>query len=242
MRLIRPDAQRRIDLPGAPGPVPRPVDIGQAQTGFQVLRTLRIYRFEPGTRIEGHAEEDEVFIVALDGHVELDVRAPESPERHLVLAAADAAAPHAPCAVYLPAHGTYVLCAPGAAEIAYARATPRAARAPASFAPPQVPQRKADLPVVLDVGRHADRLRLQVLHGTPARGAARAELFGGGGSPGEALLHVRALGAAPQLAVRVGARCEALASGDTVVIGAGEPATLEVAAAEAVTALLVWGE
>ncbi len=54
-----------------PGLARRPVDIDQSQTGFANLRSLRIYRFDAGSVIDGHAEEDEVFVVVMAGSVEL---------------------------------------------------------------------------------------------------------------------------------------------------------------------------
>ena len=63
-------------------PVQRPVDIDRSQTGFANLRSLRIYRFDKDSVIDGHAEEDEVLIVMMAGSVELtmmDHNAGDSP-------------------------------------------------------------------------------------------------------------------------------------------------------------------
>jgi 5-deoxy-D-glucuronate isomerase len=72
MKIINADPTRMIDLPGV-GPCPRPVDIDQSVTGFNRLKSLRIYRFAPGATIEGESEEDEVYIVALDGAARMEI-------------------------------------------------------------------------------------------------------------------------------------------------------------------------
>ena len=68
MKIIDADDTRMIDLPGV-GPCPRPVDIDQGVTGFHRLKSLRIYRFEPGPAIHGDSETDEVFILPLPASV-----------------------------------------------------------------------------------------------------------------------------------------------------------------------------
>ena len=72
MRLIEPDENRMIDLPGV-GPCPRPVDIDQRLTGFRTLKSLRIYRFQTGPAIHGESEIDEVFILPLVGTLEIEI-------------------------------------------------------------------------------------------------------------------------------------------------------------------------
>jgi len=88
MKLIKPDQDRRIEIPGVPHPVRRPVDIDQSKTGFKNLRTLRIYRFDPGSVIDGHAEEDEVFIIILAGSAELAISAEGKEYSPITLSAA----------------------------------------------------------------------------------------------------------------------------------------------------------
>ena len=73
LRLFEPDHERRVLVPGVPGPARRPVDIDQSVTGFDTLRSLRVYRFDSGAVIDGHAEEDEVFVVVVAGRAELSV-------------------------------------------------------------------------------------------------------------------------------------------------------------------------
>ena len=72
MKVIDADPTRMIDLPGV-GPCPRPVDIDQSVTGFNRLKSLRIYRFAAGPVIEGESEVDEVYIVALDGAARMEI-------------------------------------------------------------------------------------------------------------------------------------------------------------------------
>lgn len=71
-RILPPDEANLITLPGV-GPCPRPVDIDQAVTGFQRLKSLRAYRFGAGQTIEGESEVDEVLITPVKGHVRLEI-------------------------------------------------------------------------------------------------------------------------------------------------------------------------
>ena len=93
MKIIDKDDNRMIDLPGV-GPCPRPVDIDERVTGFKTLKSLRIYRFQPGATIEGESENDEVFVVPVTGRVSLAVSgahpvtaevSPEGPARALYM-------------------------------------------------------------------------------------------------------------------------------------------------------------
>ncbi|MBV8740679.1 MAG: 5-deoxy-glucuronate isomerase [Sinobacteraceae bacterium] len=242
MRLIRPDARRTISLPGVAQPVPRPVDIDNAQTGFRILRTLRIYRFQPGTQIEGHAEEDEVFIVVLQGEIELEMRAHGSADCRTTLAAPAHAPDGIACAAYLPLRGEYLLTAQTDADVAYARATPKEARPAASFTPDALGDSPAGLRVILDLRSPAERLRVQIIRAPECGGISRAELFEGGVCPGEALLHVRTDEAGGPFAVIVNGHRQTLQSWDTVAIGPGERAALDGDPGSNFTALLVWGE
>lgn len=242
MRLIKPDANRRIALPGVAEPVPRPVDIEAAQIGFKLLRTLRIYRFAQGTHIEGHAEEDEVYIAVLAGSIELVIRTAVGTESRYVLAAPDASSSAARCVAYLPVHGEYVLTAQADADVAYARATPRGARPPASFTIDAAPATRTASPVILDLLLHAERLRLQLLRVSGRTVDLRANLFGGGLGADGALLHVRSSRNGAQIAVVANGQRETLHDGDTVAIGADERATLESGPGTDVLGLLVWAE
>lgn len=75
MKIIPQDPTRMIDLPGV-GPCPRPVDIHPGVTGFTRLKSLRIYRFQPGPAIHGDSEEDEVFITCLSGRIGIEFTGP----------------------------------------------------------------------------------------------------------------------------------------------------------------------
>jgi len=134
MKLIQADHDRRITIEGVRYPVRQPVSIDKSQTGFTTLRSLRIYRFEADSVVDGHAEEDEVLIVLLEGTVELTLIGDNSasvPRPVTVSAASDA--PGHPCAAYLPPHAAYRLIARTDADVAYARATPADGPAPCIF-------------------------------------------------------------------------------------------------------------
>jgi hypothetical protein len=145
MKVIEPDFDRVIDLPGL-GPTPRPVDVDQAVTGFSDLLSLRIYDFAADAPVEGEAEEDEVLVVLLGGAATLAVTGLHEAEFTLQ-ADGDWAA-------YLPPRHGYRLVPMTQATIAYARARPSAAFAPRAFAP---------LGGILAVEGHAERLRLRLL-------------------------------------------------------------------------------
>lgn len=156
MKIIQPDHTRRIPIDGVPEPVRRPVDIDQSITGFRHLRTLRIYRFDPGSVIDGHAEEDEVFIVVLAGSIELTVSGKGAEVGPTLLEAPQAGA-LGNCAAYLPAGGTYRLVARTEADIAYARATPVGSRAPKIFKSLPSPDS------YLDETSYAEKLQLRLI-------------------------------------------------------------------------------
>ena len=132
MILIKPDPDRRVHIPGVADPVPRPVDIDSSTTGFSSLRTLRIYQFAEGCVIDGHAEEDEVFIFVLSGSIELTIVGVDGQNSSgpMKLGAPDEAEGSA-CVAYLPPTSAYHLAALETASVAYTRATP------SSSAPPQ---------------------------------------------------------------------------------------------------------
>jgi len=249
MRLIKPDASRRITLPGVSKAVPRPVDIEAAQTHFQLLRTLRIYRFAQGSRIEGHAEEDEVYIAVLAGTIKLVIHGAAGAGHRYELAAPEASSSSATaCVAYLPVHGEYVLTALTDADVAYVRATPHGTRAAASFAidaaarASRAPTASRTSPVILDLRSHAERLRLQLLRVSATGADSRLDLFGGGASADGALLHVRSKDNGAQVAVVTNGERENLHDWDTVAIGAGERAALESGSGADVLGLLVWAE
>lgn len=145
MKVIEPDFDRMIDLPGV-GSTPRPVDADQAATGFSDLLSLRIYDFAADALVEGEAEEDEVLVVLLGGAATVAVTGLHEAEFTLQ---ADG-----DWAVYVPPRHRHRLTPITQATIAYARARPSAASAPRAFAP---------LGGILAVDEHAERLRLRLL-------------------------------------------------------------------------------
>jgi hypothetical protein len=163
MILIKPDHDRRVEIPGVPAPVRCPVDIDQSHTGFANLRRLRIYQFEAGSVINGHAEEDEVFIVMLSRTAQLIMRSEnwEGNQRAFVMSAATGAE-DVVCAAYLPPRAAYTLTPQSAADVAYARATPVGTRPPKVFL-----SRKtvggANVTVLLVEPVYAERLRLRMV-------------------------------------------------------------------------------
>jgi len=114
MQIIDADDRRMIDLPGV-GPCPRPVDIDQKVTGFHRLKSLRIYRFQPGPPIHGDSEVDEVMILPLAGSFDMGVSG-----AHPLRAVVSAEGPVR--ALYMtPAH-SYLLTPRTPVLVAYARA------------------------------------------------------------------------------------------------------------------------
>ncbi|MEO8244021.1 MAG: 5-deoxy-glucuronate isomerase [bacterium] len=114
MQIIDADESRMIDLPGV-GPCPRPVDIDQRQTGFSRLKSLRIYRFQPGPSIHGESEGDEVFIVPLGGAFEMTITG-----AHPFHGRLSAEGPGR--ALYMTPDHAYRLAPLGPVTVAYARA------------------------------------------------------------------------------------------------------------------------
>lgn len=112
MQVINADPKRMIDLPGV-GHCLRPVDIHQEITGFKSLKSLRIYRFQPGVAIDGESEGDEVWIVPLEGQVALTIFGP-----HPLQATLSA---NASGALYMTPDHAYRLTPDSAAIVAYAR-------------------------------------------------------------------------------------------------------------------------
>ena len=114
MRLIEPDENRMIDLPGV-GPCQRPVDIDQRLTGFKTLKSLRIYRFRNGPAIRGDSEIDEVFILPLVGTFQIEITGRDAFQGRLSALGPDRA-------LYMPPHHSYRLAPADNVLVAYARA------------------------------------------------------------------------------------------------------------------------
>lgn len=237
-QLFKADHGRRIELEGV-GPAARPVDIDQAQTGFAVLRTLRIYHFEPPAVINGHAEEDEVFIVVLAGEIELQMRSEHwsSSDRRFTLEAAGKTGP-AMCAAYLPPHAEYSLTPRRGADVAYARALPTEARAPAVFS--TVPRRSVmGSQLLLDPEAYAQRLRLQLWYAEAKEHAADLAPRSRSTAMSETLVHVRSTRTRAVTIDASGLSETMLDSWDTVGLSAGEPASLRLAARASAMSLVV---
>jgi 5-keto 4-deoxyuronate isomerase family protein len=191
MKVLKPDHERLIKLDGVANPVPRPVDIDQAQTGFRNLRTLRIYQFEPDTVIDGHAEEDEVFIIVLSGEVELSMTG-DGVETGAVRMSAAIGVEDDPCAAYLPPHGAYRLLPKSKADVAYVRATPKTSRAPKFFSSPRSGAEVGGVRVLLDESGYAEKLAIRLVNVAATSGEFSWAAVAGAAQNGEALLHLRA--------------------------------------------------
>lgn len=236
--LFKADPERRIELEGV-GPAARPVDIDQAQTGFKALRTLRIYHFDPPAVINGHAEEDEVFIIVLDGEVELQMRSEHwsSSESRFTLKAADKSKSSA-CAAYLPPHAEYSLKPRSGADVAYVRALPTQARAPAVFL--TSPDRHPSGPrLLLDPSSYAQRLRLQLWYAEGLEQAADLAPAANSPATSETLIHVRSTPARAVSVEAPGLSGITLDSWDTIGIRAGEQPRLRIAARSSAMSLIV---
>ncbi len=240
MTVIKANHDRGVELTGVAGPVPRPVDIDQAQTAFKALRTLRIYHFEPPAVIDGHAEEDEVFMVVLTGSVELVIRSDHwsNSRNRYTLSAANGRETVA-CAAYLPPHAENELIPRSGSDIAYARATPTGAR------PPGILSSAARLDAVgacilLDDATHAERLHLRLLQVDTGRKAIAVTPIPDSEKMHEALIHVRTRPAQSAARIETGSAPSALLeSWDTVVAAPGDSPTLHIAAGSSVLCLTV---
>ena len=240
MILLKADHDRKLEIPGVPGLVQRPVDIDQSQTGFKSLRTLRIYRFDPHSVINGHAEEDEVFIIALKGSIDLTMSTPhgQGTALHFTLAAGSDS-PHAACAAYLPPHATYRLIPRSDADIAYVRATPVSSRPPRVFNPPVPGESTAGVTELLDEAEYAQRLRLRLLQVSAQRTEIAIMPIRESERTCEALLHIRSMPAQRVATLtQSGAAPLVLDSWDTVSITPGENPTLRIATESSVLALI----
>lgn len=237
-KLFKADHDRRIELQGV-GPAPRPVDIDQAQTGFAALRTLRIYHFEPPAVIHGHAEEDEVFIVLLEGEIELQMRSEHWSlgESRFTLKAAEPGYSIA-CAAYLPPHAEYSLTPLTGADVAYARALPTVARAPAVFT--TSPRRDgADPRRLLDQSTYAQRLRFQLWHAEAHETSTDLAFLDPPAATAETLIHVRSTPTRTVTLEMPGESGFALDSWDTIAVSAGERPQLRLAARSRALSLIV---
>jgi hypothetical protein len=240
MKLIKADHQRRIEIAGVPEPVERPVDIDRSQTGFANLRSLRIYRFDNGSVIDGHAEEDEVLIVMMAGSVELsmmDQNSGDSPRPLTLSAASDTQGD--PCVAYLPPHGGYRLIPRSNAEVAYARATPAGGPPPHVFGSHPVSDHSG-VTLLVEENNYLQRLRLRLLQVTAAQKDISVLPIQRSEDRCEALVHVRTAPAEGVASItREGATVTSLASWDTVTVLPGECPALSFKAGSSALVLVV---
>ena len=227
MKVVKADYERRIELPGVPAPVPRPVDIDQSQTGFNNLRTLRIYRFDSGSVIDGHAEDDEVFIVVLSGSVELTMSLGSEQGSPSILSGPNDSDGSA-CAAYLPPHAAYRLVPHNQADVAYARATPVGSQPPKVFPRSGTPHSKGVV-TSLEETTYAEKLRFRLVKIDATRGQVIIPPMSESETNGEAFVHVGNVeaGAATMLPSPDSASV-VLDSWDTVVLTPGERPMLRI--------------
>ncbi len=231
MRRIQANYDRYVELEGV-GPVSRPVDIDQSVTGFETLRTLRIYRFEPGSVIDGHAEEDEVFIIVLSGSVELTMTV-NSEEGTPALLAAASASQNSSCAAYLPPHAAYRLVPNNPADIAYVRATPVGSRPPKVFTR-LVSRDASGVTVLLDETAYAEKLSVRLTNVEASQDDVTLTPINHAEAMCEALIHVRNLLAeADATMASANSAPIVLESWDTVSVDPGERPTLCIARSSA---------
>ena len=240
MNLIKADHDRRIEIPGVPGLVRRPVDIDQSRTGFTALRTLRIYRFDADSVINGHAEEDEVFIVVIAGSIDLTMNSDNWPDsqRHFKLAAAGDS-DNAACVAYLPSHAAYQLIPRGEADVAYARAMPLGSRPPKVFTP-QFRRVAAGVSVVLDESTYAERLRLRLVQIDAQQNAVALAPIHESEAIYETLVHVRTMPSERSATITGTAVAPTLLdSWDTFAVASGDRPTLRIVTGSSALALIV---
>ncbi len=238
MKVLDADHERRYEIPGVPGPARRPVDIDAAKTGFQRLRSLRLYRFEAGSTIDGHAEEDEVFVVVTSGSVRIRTGVEEflgNAETHILSAPDGDNLSEAPFVAYLPPRSVYQMTPLTTVDVAYARATPQRSSAPAIFSA-HMPDPSDEICMLMDQRDHAERLRLQVRR-VDARSSVRVELPGEDAAGAEALVHVQGSPATMGTVSAPGWPPQALHAWQTLAFEPGEAAFLDVT--QGVRALIV---
>ncbi len=238
MKLIKADHDRRLEIAGVPGPVRRPVDIDQSRTGFANLRTLRVYRFDAESVIDGHAEQDEVFIIVLSGSIELTMSLGSEEGSPVTLSAVSDSDGFA-CVAYLPPQATYRLVPHGQADIAYVRATPVGSRSPRVFRPSGRLGSSA-VTVLLDETTYAEKLRLRLARIDAAQGEVSFAPISESEANCEALVHVRnaMAGTITMLPISDSAPI-ALESWDTVSVAPGERPTLRIAAGSAFVVIVL---
>lgn len=240
MKLLKADHNRRLDIPGVPNLVRRPVDIDKSQTGFANLRSLRIYRFDADSEINGHAEEDEVLIVVMAGTVDLAMSEHDSVgDARPVTLSEPGVSGKSPCAAYLPPHAAYRLIPKGDADIAYARATPAFGRPPSAFNP-NVRTGADGTSVLLEETSYAQRLRLRLVKIDAFQGKISIAPIEKSEEMFEALVHAKTVPAVSAATIAESSATPiALESWDTVAVSPGEHCRVNFAKGSSALVLVV---
>lgn len=228
MKLIQADYERRLELPGVPVPVRRPVDIDRSRTGFTSLRSLRIYQFDAQSVINGHAEEDEVFVIVMAGSVEFSVTEAhsESELRSFTLSAVSSSHNDA-CVAYLSPHSAYRLTPQTDADVAYVRAIPVTSR-PSTVFVSHLSKDAAGITILFEEMTYAQRLRLRLLQVDARVDNIVLTLVNESGAPYEALVHIQTTPAEQVATIASNSGSVQLTSWDTVAIASGDRPILSV--------------
>lgn len=238
MIIIKPDYDCRIEIAGIPDPVRRPVAIDQSRTGFFNLRSLRIYRFDAHSVVEGHAEEDEVFMVVMAGSVDLAIRDAGSPlDGDAFTLSAPWKGGDVACAAYLQPGSAYRLTPRTDADVAYARATP--ADGPPSRVFCSQPTKSGTEWEILDEAGYARRLRIRLFHVHAMDVNVTFKPVDASEASHEALVHVRTAPSDWGCSILNGTDVEKLESWDTLAVAPGESPLLSVARRSQASALVV---
>ena len=244
MKVIHADHERRYDIPSVPGPARRPVDIDTSITGFKRLRSLRLYRFSPGAPIDGHAEEDEVFVIVTAGTAEMkigwDDAAPDSIGTFTLSTFTEAGSD--PSVAYLPPQSVYKLTPLTEVDVAYARATPTEHREPKVFHV-EAGSGAAGIATLFHQQTHAQHLRLTLSQVSTAQHSTSIDLSESANAASETLVHVQSAssGNIGTLSSDAG-ESAMLESWDTVALSGGEEATLHICSGETFSMLMVSAE
>ena len=184
-------------------------------------------------------DREKVARVMFEGKVELQMRSEHwsSSERRFTLEAAGKSESVA-CAAYLPPHAEYSLTPLSGADVAYARALPTEARAPAVFS--TIPRHSGmGSQLLLDAEAYAQRLRLQLWYAEASVYAADLPPASRSMSMSETLVHVRSTRTRAVTVEASGLSGTMLDSWDTVGLSAGEQARLRLAARASAMSLVV---
>ena len=229
MKLFKADAETLYEVPGVPGLVRKPVNLDGAEIGFQSLRSLRQYRFDANTVVNGHAEQDEVFVVVTAGSVEMQIGFTEEVVDGFgtfTLMAPGSASGEEMFVAYLPPHSVYRMTPHTEADVFYARATPSEVRQPAVF--PAAPTPLGESVCTLFQNRtHAERLRLRVLCVLPHATSAILPLVEPEDAACEALIYVEGTPATGTVSRGIMEPLALLGPG-TIALGPGEAPLLQL--------------